>query len=46
MVILVVSDVHLGYSQSNVDEFDMFLQTTMDRTDVDILVILGDFIDM
>ena len=46
MVILVVSDVHLGYSQSNVDEFDAFLQTTMDRTDVDTLVILGDFIDM
>ncbi len=46
MVILAVSDIHLGYSQSNVDEFDAFLQTTIDRTDVDILVILGDFIDM
>ena len=46
MVILAVSDIHLGYSQSNVDEFDAFLQTTIGRTDVDILVVLGDFIDM
>jgi len=46
MTILVVSDVHLGYTQSNVDEFDAFVQTAIDRTDVDTLVILGDFIDM
>ena len=46
MVILAVSDIHLGYSQSNVDEFDAFLQTTIGRTDVDTLVILGDFVDM
>ena len=46
IVILVVSDVHLGYAKSNVDEFDGFLQNTIDRTDVDALVILGDFIDM
>ena len=46
MVILAVSDIHLGYSQSNVDEFDKFLQATIDRIDVDTLVILGDFIDM
>jgi len=46
MVILAVSDVHLGYSQSNVSDFDAFLQTTIDRDDVDALVVLGDFIDM
>jgi len=46
MVILTVSDIHLGYSQSNVDEFNAFLQITIDRTDVETLVILGDFVDM
>ena len=46
MVILAVSDIHVGYSQSNVDDFVNFLQTTIKRTDVDTLVILGDFIDM
>jgi len=46
MVILAVSDVHLGYSHSNVDDFEAFLQSVIGRTDVDALVILGDFIDM
>lgn len=46
MVILVVSDIHLGYSHSNVDEFNSFLQETIGRSDVKALVILGDLIDM
>jgi UDP-2,3-diacylglucosamine pyrophosphatase LpxH len=44
--IIVVSDVHLGYSESNVKDFNNFLQEVNNRTDVGTLVILGDFVDM
>ncbi len=46
MTILTISDVHLGYSQSNADELNTFLQALTSRADIDALVILGDFIDM
>lgn len=46
MVILVVSDVHIGYKNSNVDKFKEFLKETTDRHDVELFVVLGDFVDM
>lgn len=46
MVIVAFSDIHLGYSNSNVDEFDAFLQALIGRKDVDTLVMLGDCVDM
>jgi UDP-2,3-diacylglucosamine pyrophosphatase LpxH len=46
MVILAVSDVHIGYEKANVEEFNRFLMAVSCRTDVSRLVILGDLIDM
>ena len=46
MVILAVSDVHIGYSNSNADAFDAFLKESIGRPDVGTLVILGDCFDM
>ena len=46
MVTLAVSDIHLGYSESNVDAFNAFLRETIKRNDVEAFVILGDCIDM
>lgn len=46
MVILAVSDTHIGYSNSNADAFDAFLKQTIDGSDVDTLVVLGDCFDM
>ena len=46
MVILAVSDVHIGYEKSNADQFNLFLEETSSRTDVSRLVILGDLFDM
>jgi len=49
MVVLVVSDIHLGYlgpSGSDDNAFKLFLQQTTTRDEVDTLVILGDFVDM
>jgi Uncharacterized protein conserved in bacteria len=46
MVILAVSDVHIGYEKANVDQFNQFLLEVSRRTDVTRLVILGDLVDM
>jgi UDP-2,3-diacylglucosamine pyrophosphatase LpxH len=46
MVTLVVSDVHLGYENSNVDQFNSFLGEVVERTDIENFVILGDVVDM
>lgn len=46
MKIIVISDIHLGYQRSNVKDFDNFLDYLATRKDVDVLVILGDFVDM
>jgi UDP-2,3-diacylglucosamine pyrophosphatase LpxH len=46
MVILAVSDVHIGYEKANVELFNQFLEETSRRSDVSRLVILGDLIDM
>jgi UDP-2,3-diacylglucosamine pyrophosphatase LpxH len=46
MVILAVSDVHIGYDKANVDEFNRFLEEISRRKDVSRLVILGDLLDM
>src|SRR5713226_2732148 len=46
MVIVVTSDQHLGYSNSNASDFLDFLTEISKRSDVTDFVILGDFIDM
>jgi len=46
MVIVVASDQHLGYTNSNAGAFSSFLDDLSRRSDVDTLVILGDFVDM
>jgi len=46
LTIVVASDQHLGYANSNVDRFRDFLDLLSHRDDVDTLVILGDFVDM
>jgi|GEM_PF-296934 Uncharacterized protein conserved in bacteria len=50
MVILAVSDVHIGYPNSEIKLFNHFLDDVIkrvtERNDVDKFVILGDFIDM
>lgn len=46
MSIVVVSDIHLGYSNSNYKTFESFLDWLSQRNDVESFVILGDFIDM
>ncbi len=46
VVIIVVSDTHLGYSNSNSKQFEDFLDDVYHRGNVKALVILGDFIDM
>lgn len=46
MVVVVASDQHLGYQGSNADIFRDFLDDVSNRSDIDSLVILGDFVDM
>jgi UDP-2,3-diacylglucosamine pyrophosphatase LpxH len=46
MVIVVATDQHLGYVNSNSKEFSDFLDYISKRTDVTDFVLLGDFIDM
>ena len=46
MVIIAVSDVHIGYDKANVSEFNRFLEEISHRSDVSRLVILGDLVDM
>jgi len=43
-MILVISDVHLGYEESNKDDFSKFLDKS-ETLDIDHLVLLGDFFD-
>ena len=44
--IIVTSDQHLGYVNSNADDFKDFLDYTSKRNDVQTLVLLGDLVDM
>jgi UDP-2,3-diacylglucosamine pyrophosphatase LpxH len=45
--IMVISDQHLGYENSNVDDFRRFLEYIIFiKSDVESIVILGDFVDM
>lgn len=45
--IIVTSDQHLGYENSNVDDFRRFLKYISSiKNDVESFVILGDFVDM
>jgi UDP-2,3-diacylglucosamine pyrophosphatase LpxH len=46
MSIVVASDQHLGYTNSNAEAFRDFLGQVSKRKDVKSLVILGDFVDM
>ena len=46
MVIIVTSDKHLGYTNSNSGDFLEFLTEISKRKDITDFVILGDFIDM
>jgi UDP-2,3-diacylglucosamine pyrophosphatase LpxH len=44
---IVTSDQHLGYVNSNVDDFKKFLEYISSiKNEVESLVILGDFVDM
>jgi predicted phosphodiesterase len=44
--IVVTSDQHLGYENSNVKDFINFLDYIYKRDDVEALILLGDLIDM
>ncbi len=44
--ILATTDQHLGYENSQVDDFKGFLEYVARRSDVGTLVVLGDFVDM
>jgi UDP-2,3-diacylglucosamine pyrophosphatase LpxH len=46
MVIVVASDQHLGYANSNAATFSSFLDDLAGRSDVEAFVILGDWVDM
>lgn len=45
-VVIVTSDQHIGYANSNVNDFLNFLDYLETRLDVGTLVLLGDFVDM
>lgn len=44
--VVVATDQHLGYSNSDVKSFQSFLDFVSGRSDVGTLVMLGDFVDM
>ncbi len=44
--VVVASDIHLGYVNSDVDAFSSFLDSLSAREEVDTFVVLGDFVDM
>ncbi len=44
--VVVTSDIHLGYANSDAVGYSSFLDTLSRRDDVDSFVILGDFVDM
>jgi UDP-2,3-diacylglucosamine pyrophosphatase LpxH len=44
--VVVTSDQHIGYQNSNVADFGNFLDGLLKRDDVKSFVILGDFVDM
>ena len=46
MVILAVSDTHVGSPKSSIDAFEAFLKEVICRSDVDTVVFLGDCFDM
>lgn len=46
MGIIAVSDVHLGYSSSNKEDFNLLLDSLLERNDIDKFVICGDLLDM
>jgi UDP-2,3-diacylglucosamine pyrophosphatase LpxH len=45
-MIIIVSDVHLGYDKSDKDNFDRFIDSELEKLDEnDHLVLLGDIVD-
>ncbi len=46
MVVIVISDTHLGYKRADKPALREFLDEVAKRTDVSDLVMLGDFVDM
>ncbi len=46
MKVVVVSDQHLGYANSDKTAFNAFLDNLSQQNDVTHLVLLGDFVDM
>jgi UDP-2,3-diacylglucosamine hydrolase len=44
--IIVTSDQHLGYKNSDFQSFSNFLEYVSSRNDVDTLILLGDLVDM
>lgn len=45
-MILVVSDVHLGYKHANSDEFKSFVEEKAGSSGIDMFVLLGDILDL
>jgi UDP-2,3-diacylglucosamine pyrophosphatase LpxH len=46
MMIIVVSDIHLGYNKCNKDLFDEFIDSKLTKLDkTDHLILLGDLFD-
>ncbi|MDA4117343.1 MAG: metallophosphoesterase [Thaumarchaeota archaeon] len=44
--VVVTSDIHLGYANSDAVGYSSFLDSLSQRDDVDSFIILGDFVDM
>jgi UDP-2,3-diacylglucosamine pyrophosphatase LpxH len=44
--VVVCSDQHLGYTNSQADEFRSFLDYVAKRNDIGALIVLGDLVDM
>jgi UDP-2,3-diacylglucosamine pyrophosphatase LpxH len=44
--VIVVSDMHLGYANSDASAFLGFLDILLKRNDVGTLIVLGDYVDM
>jgi len=45
-MIIALSDVHLGYYQSDVKNFKEFLESLKNNDEIEHVVLLGDFLDM
>jgi len=44
-MIVIISDIHLGYEKCNRDSFESFVTTYLLQEDIDYLILLGDIID-